>query len=170
MAKKSKYYLNNKELILELVKFKELGVASEELGIMFLQVANGLSDRSNFSGYTWKHDMVGEAVLTCIKYGRNFDESKSNNAFAYISSICYKSFIGYLNKQKKHSNIKDLCFRYRNDLSDRLINNSDKIQNSDIGIDYTILDELNKQEIKLNLEDELYEELDDIIENEDVDE
>ena len=99
-------YLNNANLLQELVDFKKSGKYSENLGDMFLQVAKNLSNKSNFIGYTWKDEMISEAVLTCVKYSKNFNPEKSKNAFAYITQICYNSFINYIKKQKKHSSIK----------------------------------------------------------------
>ncbi len=103
-------YLNNANLLNELIGFKKSGKYSENLGSMFLQVATNLSNKSNFIGYTWKDEMISEAVLTCIKYSKNFNPEKSSNAFAYITQICYNSFKGYIKKQNKHSTIKQQLY------------------------------------------------------------
>ena len=103
------YYVKNKDLIVEVIKFKEDGVASEELGQMLLAIATKLSTKGNFAGYTWRQDMISEAVLTCIKYLRNFKPEKSQNPFAYVTQICKNSFKAYIKKQKTHSLIKDTC-------------------------------------------------------------
>lgn len=55
--------------------------------------------------------MIGEAVLTCTRYAKNFDPEASSNPFSYLTTICYRAFQGYLNKQKKHTNIKDTCYK-----------------------------------------------------------
>lgn len=107
----SKYYVTNDELIKEIDKFKENGEASEEFGKMLLDIANGLSSKGNFKNYTYKDEMVGEAVQTCIRYGRNYNTEVSKNAFAYLTKICYQSFVGYIKKQGKHSKIKDECYQ-----------------------------------------------------------
>ena len=103
-------YLNNANLLEELKKFKETTKISEELGDMFMQVASNLSNKANFTGYTWKDEMVSEAVLTCIKYSKNFNPEKSTNAFAYITQICYNAFRNYITKQKKHSTMKQQLY------------------------------------------------------------
>ncbi len=99
-------YLCNKNLLNELILFKKTGKISEELGGMFIQVATNLSKKNNFSGYTWKQDMIDDAVFTCVKYCKNFNEEKGTNAFAYITQICYNAFRNYIKKQNKHSKIK----------------------------------------------------------------
>ena len=110
---KKKYYVKNKELLPEIMNYKDTGVISEELGRMIMAIATNYSNKSNFSNYTWKDDMVMEAVYTTIRYIHNFDPTKAKypNPFAYITTICYHAFINFIRKQKKHSSIKDICYR-----------------------------------------------------------
>jgi DNA-directed RNA polymerase specialized sigma subunit len=111
--KEAYYYVTNKDLLVEIASFKETGKFSEELGRMVLCIARGISNRANYAGYTWKEDMVAEAALTVVKYLKNFNPEKSSNAFSYISQICFNAFNNYLNKQKKHSKIKNQLFENR---------------------------------------------------------
>ena len=103
-------YLNNANLLEELKNFKQTGKYSESLGEMFLQIATNLSNKTNFIGYTWKDEMISEAVLTCIKYCKNFNPDKSNNAFAYITQICFNAFRNFIKKQNKHSSMKQTLY------------------------------------------------------------
>ncbi len=109
--KKNEYYVTNEDLLQEIILFKQEGRMSEKLGKMLLQVATHYSSKSNFSGYTWKQDMISEAVLTCVKYLKNFKPEKSTNAFAYVTQIIKNSFKLYITEQKNHSKIKDICYR-----------------------------------------------------------
>jgi DNA-directed RNA polymerase specialized sigma subunit len=112
MSKKGdNYYIKNSDLLAEIVIYKTNGRASENLGRMLLIIAENFSSKGSFAGYTWKKDMISEAVLTCLKYLRNFDEAKSQNAFAYITQICKNAFLTYIKEQNKHSDIKDICYR-----------------------------------------------------------
>ena len=119
MKRKSKYYVLNEELIPEIIDFKKTciynekgkyiqgsGKMSNKLGKMIYMIADGLSKKSNWYGYTWRDDMRSSAVLTCIKYIHNFNPDKSENAFAYISTICNRAFIQYITYAKKHGKIK----------------------------------------------------------------
>jgi len=110
MSNTSTHYVNNKEMLEEFRKYKETGKISNELGDMFVKIAVNLSNKPNFIGYTWKEEMIGEAVLTCIKYSKNFDPDKSNNPFGYISRFCYNAFVEYIKKQKRHSSIKETLY------------------------------------------------------------
>lgn len=107
----AKNYVNNGELLLEIDDYQSTDVMSERLGEILLNIANQYSSKGNFSGYTWREDMVGEAVLTCVKYLKNFNREKSNNPFAYITQICYNSFVNYIKTQRKHSTIKDSLYK-----------------------------------------------------------
>ena len=105
-------YINNKNLLKELRYFKKNNEKTERLGEMFLLLAKRYSDKGCFYGYTWKDDMIGEAVYTCIRYMHNFDpEIENPNPFAYFSRIIHNSFLNYISKQKIHSTIKDLCYK-----------------------------------------------------------
>lgn len=127
------YYVRNKDLIPEIEKFTKTEVISEELGAMLLLIAKNLSNKGNFINYTWKEDMIQEAVLTCCKYLKNFDLEKSNNPFAYITTICNHAFVNYINKQKKHSEIKDKCFNEREQVTNHEFGFTHK------AIDYTVM-------------------------------
>ncbi len=119
MAKRVTHkYVTNKELLPEIIKFKETwceeekkGEPSEELGRMILLIATRYADKGNFTNYTWKDDMIGDAVLTCLKYIKNFNPEKSQNPFAYITTICRNAFINHIKKQHRHSEIKDVCYK-----------------------------------------------------------
>lgn len=116
-------YLKNSDLVQEIIDYKKKGTASETLGKYLLLIANNLSSKGSFNGYTWKMDMVSEAVLTCVKYLRNYNPNKSPNAFAYVTQICRHSFIAYIKNEKTHSEIKDKCYKRHDELA--LIMNED---------------------------------------------
>jgi len=106
-------YVNNEELLEEIKKFKKTNKYSERLGEMILLIATNYSNLGSFNGYTWKDDMIGEAVLTCLKYLHNFNPDKQikPNPFAYIGTIVHRSFVNFIKKQKKHRYIKDYCYK-----------------------------------------------------------
>lgn len=128
------YYVRNADLIPEVKSYSETGVMSEKLGRQLMLIAKNLSNKSNFINYTWKEDMCQEAVLTCCKYLKNFDMEKSNNPFAYITTICNHAFVNYINKQKRHSEIKDKCFNHR-----EVIMDDEMIALTNRAIDYTAI-------------------------------
>lgn len=115
MTKYGKKYISNKELLPEVLRFKETGVVSEELGKMLLHMGYKYATKGNFANYTWKDDMVQQSIEICLNYLKNFDPNKQKkpNPFAYITTIFKNAFINYIKKQNKHSEIKDVCYKRR---------------------------------------------------------
>lgn len=117
-------YINNDDIYEEILKYldtcefdengkyiKGSGRMSEKLGEMVLLIATNLSRKGNFSGYTYKDDMVSEALYACVNGLHNFKPEFKDKAFNYVTQTCYRAFIAYINKQKKHSEIKDKCYK-----------------------------------------------------------
>lgn len=105
-------YVDNEKLLREVKRYKETGCKSEELGEMILLIATKYAEKGSFAGYSWKDDMICEAVLTCLKYMHNFDvEKEKANPFAYFSKVIHNAFLNFISKQKKHSSIKDVCYK-----------------------------------------------------------
>lgn len=135
--KKNKY-VTNKELLPYIFLYRETGIVSEKLGGMLLKIAQNFANKGSFYNYTWKEDMIAEAVYTCLRYIHNFDPIRFEkpNPFAYFTSIIKNAFLNYIHRQKKHSNIKDYCY------NTFFLLNEDEDE-SDYGktkgIDYTIL-------------------------------
>lgn len=99
-------YVSNKELLVELAKMKETGKISNELGTMIIKIATRYATKPNYSGYTYIHEMVADAIFTVILYIHNFNPEKSQNPFAYITQIVDNSFKGFLNREKRISKTK----------------------------------------------------------------
>ena len=84
------------------------GVISDRLGEMFLMLANNLSCKKNWIGYTYREDMIGKGVYFLCKYAHNFDKNnKKANAFAYVTQICKNGFIQVWEKEEGQSSLKD---------------------------------------------------------------
>jgi len=86
---------------------KDHGRISENLGRMFIKLTERYAQRSNWRGYTYVDEMKGQAVLQLSQIGLQFDESKSENPFAYFTAAMTNSFTRILNLEKKVQNIRD---------------------------------------------------------------
>lgn len=86
---------------------KEHGRITEGLGRMFIKLAERYAQRSNWRGYTYIDEMKGQAILQLSQIGLQFDESKSENPFAYYTAAVTNSFTRILNIEKKNQNIRD---------------------------------------------------------------
>ena len=103
-------YVNNKELYKAICEWKQKCYAAEghvqqcdTIGKAIMLIANGLSKRFNFSGYTqsWKQEMVSDGIEAAIKGLINFDETKYNNPHAYITQACFNAFVQRIKKERK---------------------------------------------------------------------
>lgn len=110
-------YIDNNKFLQELVSYKEKVRLSKEndlpkpkipdyIGECFMKIAINLSKRPNFCLYSYKDEMVSDAIENCILYFENFDEKKSNNPFSYFTQICWYAFLRRMSKEKKQQYIK----------------------------------------------------------------
>jgi hypothetical protein len=122
-AKDKPHYVNNKDFSQAVVEYvnsaneaksenKEEPIITEYIGECFLKIAEGLSHKSNFSGYTYREEMVMDAVENCIKAIMNYNVEKATrtglpNAFAYFTQISYYAFLRRIAKEKKQQDIKE---------------------------------------------------------------
>jgi hypothetical protein len=86
---------------------KDHGRITENLGRMYIKLSERYAQRSNWRGYTYIDEMKGQAILQLSQIGLQFDESKSENPFAYYTAAVTNSFTRILNIEKKSQNIRD---------------------------------------------------------------
>jgi 3',5'-cyclic AMP phosphodiesterase CpdA len=86
---------------------REHGAMTRKLATMFLKLCDRYATRSNWRGYTYNEEMRGQALLQLSQIGLQFDESKSQNPFAYYTAAITNSFTRVLNIEKKNQNIRD---------------------------------------------------------------
>lgn len=81
--------------------------ASNELARMWMKLCERYATRGNVRGYTYNDEMRGQAILQLSQIGLQFDESKSNNPFAYYTAAVTNSFVRVINLEKRNQNIRD---------------------------------------------------------------
>jgi hypothetical protein len=86
---------------------KDHGEMTKKLALMFMKLCERYATRSNWRGYTYNEEMRGQALLQLSQIGLQFDESKSQNPFAYYTAAITNSFTRILNIEKKNQNIRD---------------------------------------------------------------
>jgi len=77
----------------------------------FLRIAEGLSHKANFIRYTYREEMVMDAVENCLKAISNYNLEAATrtgkpNAFAYFTQITWFAFLRRITKEKKQQDIK----------------------------------------------------------------
>lgn len=115
--KPNNHYIDNKEFLQSLIYYKKLVKKAEKnneerpqvpeyIGDCFIKIANHLAYKNNFINYSFREDMVLDAIENCLTYMDNFDPKKSSNPFAYFTQITYYAFIRRIQKEKKHLQTK----------------------------------------------------------------
>ena len=85
---------------------KDHGQATNKLAMMWMKLCDRYATRGNVRGYTYNDEMRGQAILQLAQIGLQFDESKSNNPFAYYTAAVTNSFVRVINIEKKNQNIR----------------------------------------------------------------
>jgi DNA-directed RNA polymerase specialized sigma24 family protein len=103
----AKYYITNGKMLPEVIKSKEQGKISDELARMLMMLTRKYAQRPCFSNYTYKEDMISEALANLCQNALKFKPEKSSNPFAFYTSCINNSFLQFLNVEKKHRRIRD---------------------------------------------------------------
>ena len=115
MAKNN--YIDNKKFLKEMVayrkavrKAKREGLGKpripEYVGECFMKIAENLSHKPNFLSYTFRDEMISDAIENCVMYVDNFNPAKSKNPFAYFTQIVYYAFLRRIQREKKQLYVK----------------------------------------------------------------
>ena len=112
--KDPKYYINNKDFTNEIIRCKH-GLLNEETGYQhtkgelspkaidyFILLANRAIQKLKFQNPLDREDCIQSALLDLLRYWRNFNEEKSNNAFAYFTQIAKNGYAKEYKKIYKH--------------------------------------------------------------------
>jgi hypothetical protein len=86
---------------------KTQGNINNNLAKMFMKLVERYATRSNWRGYTYNDEMKSTALLQLSQIGLQFDESKSENPFAYYTAAITNSFTRVLNLEKRNQVIRD---------------------------------------------------------------
>lgn len=86
---------------------KDHGRMTPNLARMFIKLCERYGSKGNWRGYTYNDEMRSQALLQLSQVGLQFDESKSNNPFAYYTATITNSFTRVLNVEKRNQNLRD---------------------------------------------------------------
>jgi len=122
MIKEKPHYVNNANFSSAVVDYvKSLNEAKDKkqtlpkvpnyIAECFMKIAEGLSHKSNFIRYTYREEMVMDAVENCLKAIENYNIEAATrtgkpNAFAYFTQITWYAFLRRIAKEKKQQDIK----------------------------------------------------------------
>jgi len=116
------HYVNNRDFSLAVVEYvksvhaakdaeKPIPKVTNYVATCFMKISEGLSHRPNFVRYTYREEMVMDAVENCLRAIGNYNIETATrtgkpNAFSYFTQICYFAFIRRITKEKKQQDIK----------------------------------------------------------------
>ena len=78
----------------------------EYIGACFLKIATNLARRPNFGGYSYRNDMIGDAIETCLKRVKSFDPEKSKSAFSYFTQVCWYAMVDRIKTEQAQARVK----------------------------------------------------------------
>lgn len=119
-----KYWVDKKRLYEEIVQHrKEQGwISSKEqtnpdapmppyVAQCIINICNGVMLRYNFNNYSYKDEMISDAIITIIKYYNTFNVEKSNNPYGYFWLSAYRSGVRRLGLEKDQQAIRAKTIR-----------------------------------------------------------
>lgn len=143
---KANHYIDNQQFLAALLEHRgrvleakengtEIPQISNYLGDCFIKIARHLSYKSNFINYSYKDEMISDAIENCLAVVNNFDPAKSKNPFAYFTQITFFAFIRRIQKEKKQLQTK---FRYIDqlDINDLITQEQDNGEFQNQFLDY----------------------------------
>jgi hypothetical protein len=114
-VKKEEFYVEPKKFDEEISKYYDSGILTDELAEMVSKIAHKLSYASNFINYTYREDMVGDALIRMFKalMSKKYDRIKGTNPFSYFTRIAFNAF---RNRIKKEKHINETHLKYQEEL------------------------------------------------------
>src|SRR5210317_301184 len=117
MKRAKRNYVNNPEFLQAIIDYKKVCKDAEEsgepnpqipnyIGECLYQIATRLATKPNFSGYTYKDEMISDGLENAVQALGNFDPTKSSNPFAYFTQIIWYAFLRRIDKEKKQLYIR----------------------------------------------------------------
>lgn len=116
------HYVNNAQFSQSVVDYctevqkakksnEKLPIVPDYIASCFLKICEGLSHKANFVRYTYREEMVMDAVENCLKAIENYNIEAATrtgkpNAFAYFTQISWFAFLRRIEKEKKQQDIK----------------------------------------------------------------
>lgn len=111
------HYVTNKDFLRAIVEYNQTVKQAAKEGKPKPQLTNyiaeclwliakNLANKPSFNQYTFKEEMIGDAVENCLRYFHNFNAEKYKNPFAYFTQISKFAFIRRITKEKKELYIK----------------------------------------------------------------
>lgn len=108
-----RHYVDNVRFLNEILEYKkqcalmvkegkEKPRISEYIGKCIFLIAENLARKPRFMNYTFRDEMISDAIENCFLYFDNFNPEISQNPFAYFTQIIYYAFHRRISKEEKN--------------------------------------------------------------------
>lgn len=117
---------------------KDHGQISNALAVSMVKLIDKYGSRGNWRGYSWIDEMKGYATVKLCQVALQFNEAKSENPFAWYTTVIKMAFTHTLNGEKEFLNFKkklhtgDTLEENFNEQAEREIENYYKDQGMDV--------------------------------------
>jgi hypothetical protein len=114
-VEKKKIYIVPKEFDDAIMKYYETGDLTNELAEMVDKIAQKLAYAPNFINYSYRSDMVGDAIIKMMKalIGKKYQHNKGSNPFSYFTRIAFNAYRNRIKVEKRNQEIHE---RYKEEL------------------------------------------------------
>lgn len=146
--KRKSDYINNATLYAEIIKYQDRAfpimeaggqqpILPDYIGKAIWLLCTRLGFKRNFINYTWKDEMIDDAIISCVAAVVKFKREKTNNPFGYFSKIAHNAFLIRIKEEKKQNYLK-----HKNQQNENVFAN-DRDSNTEFNSEahYTIISE-----------------------------
>jgi len=110
-------YVNNKAFHAAMVKWAYARMAARfdckpepqlpnDIATMITKIVRRYASCHKFYRYTWKDEMIGDAIYTCMLYANRYDGFTYDNPFAYFTTVSERAFLKRIKIEQNEINIK----------------------------------------------------------------
>jgi len=118
--KKKENYVDPEVFKNQIVTFYKTNLLTNDLGKAIHDIANRLGFMPNFINYTYKEEMVGDAIEKMLKalWNKKYEVEKGN-PFSYYTKIAFNAFCNRIKKEKRN---REALLGYQTEVYESLIN------------------------------------------------
>lgn len=130
-VEEKEHYVNGREFENAIIEFYNTNKITDYLGNSIRKIACGLSYAPNFINYSFKDEMIGDAIVKmyqALKH-KKFKLNQGFSPFSYFTTIAFHAFISRIKKEKKHHQVLE---DYKERQYNALINGEDDMKSHKI--------------------------------------
>lgn len=121
MPKKKNHYIDNKKFYADIVEYKNRcreaeanGKPKPEIPLScskaIIDIATNVCKHPRFFNYSYKDEMISDAIFDCIKGFEVFDETRFKNPHAFFTQCCWNANRQRIKNERKQQYVKYKSF------------------------------------------------------------